>query len=482
MKQESFLKSLATIGAGTIISLVIGALTAPIITRVADPVEYGQFSIFTMYTGFMVMFLCLGMDQSLLRFYYKSNEISYKKKLIFECSIIPLIITVVFLILSLILIRLNVVTFEFDWTCTVLLAVNILVSVALQFVSLLARINYDNKLFASVQVLQKATYFIFALVLLILFKIQSVYALIIATVIASVISTILYLGFQRDFLPGKRQIFCIDKTNIKSLLRFGYPYVFSMGITVLFQNLDKLALNYYKTYEEVGIYASAMTFIALFAVVQSSFNTVWAPKAVEHYEKYPEDKAFFNITFSVITVVMFAIGITLILFKDVFALLLGAKYREASYIMPFLIFNPIMYTISETTVIGVIFTKKTKLHMIVAGVACLTNLLGNILLVPSLGCRGAAISTGVAYIVFFLLRTLFSEKSYYIGFNINKLAIITIFVIGYAAYNTFYPFNVLSIAFAFICYIVLGFCYKSTFNWIYKYVQKRIIARWSAFR
>ena len=482
MKQESFLKSLATIGAGTIISLVIGALTTPIITRVADPVEYGQFSIFTMYTSFMVMLLCLGMDQSLLRFYYQSNEISYKKKLIFECSIIPLVIAVVFLILSLIFIRLNIVTFEFDWTCTVLLAVNILVSVVLQFVSLLARINYDNKLFASVQVLQKATYFVFALVLLILFKIQSVYALIIATVIASVISTILYLGFQRDFLPGKRQIFCIDKTNIKSLLRFGYPYVFSMGITVLFQNLDKIALNHYKTYEEVGIYASAMTFIALFAVVQSSFNTVWAPKAVEHYEKYPEDKTFFNITFSVITVVMFAIGITLILFKDVFALLLGAKYREASYIMPFLIFIPIMYTISETTVIGVIFTKRSKLHMIIAGVACLTNLLGNILLVPSLGCRGAAISTGFAYIVFFLLRTFFSEKSYYIGFNINKLAIITIFVIGYAAYNTFYPFNVLSIVFAFTCYIVLGFCYKSTFSWIYKYVQKRIIARWSAFR
>lgn len=478
MKQESFFKSLATIGAGTIISLIIGALTTPIITRVADPVEYGQFSIFTMYTSFMVMFLCLGMDQSLLRFYYRSNEILYKKKLVFECSIIPLVVTVIFLILSLILIRLNVVTFEFDWICTVLLAVNILVSVVIQFVSLLARINYDNKLFASVQVFQKATYFVCALVLLILFKIQSVYALVIATVFASFFSTILYLGFQRDFLPGIRQIFCIDKTNIKSLLRFGYPYVFSMGIAVLFQNLDKLALNYYKTYEEVGIYASAMTFIALFAVVQSSFNTVWAPKAVEHYEKYPEDKTFFSIAFSVITVVMFAIGITLILFKDVFALLLGAKYREASYIMPFLIFNPIMYTISETTVIGVIFTKRTKLHIIIAGVACLTNLLGNILLVPSLGCRGAAISTGFAYIVFFLLRTLFSEKNYYIGFNIKKLAIITIFVIGYAAYNTFYPFNMLSVIFALICYTILGLCYRRTIGWAYRYTKNRFSIQW----
>lgn len=479
MKKESFVKSLATIGAGTIINLIIGFLTTPIITRIADPVEYGQFSVFTMYTSLMLMVLCLGMDQSLLRFYYQSDKMSYKKKLFFECIVVPLIITVFFLVFFLTIVRLNIVVFEFDWICTVLLAVNILISIVFRFVSLLARINFNNKLFSSVQVLQKAIYVFFTLVFLLSFKMQSVYALIIATVVATCISTIIYLGFQHAFFPSIKQLLCVDKKNIKSLLKFGYPFVFSMSITALFQNLDKLALNHYKTYEDVGIYASAMTFIALFAVVQSSFNTVWAPKCVEHYEKSPEDKSFFNIVFSIITIVMFSIGITLILFKDIFALLLGEKYREASYIMPFLIFSPIMYTISETTVIGVLFTKKSKLHVIIASVACLTNFLGNVLLVPSFGCRGAAISTGFSYIVFFMLRTFFSEKNYYIGFNIKKFSIITIFVICYATYNTFYAFNILSIVFAVICYTVLGLCYRSTIKWVYTYTKDRFSNLWN---
>ena len=132
-----------------------------------------------------------------------------------------------------------------------------------------------------------------------------------------------------------------------------------MGITILFQTADKLALNAYGTYSDVGIYSSTMTLVNVFAIVQTSFNTLWAPMAVEHYSKDPNDKSLYYKGNQIITVIMFFIGLTLILFKDVFALLLGEKYREAAYILPFLIFNPIMYTISETTVNGLVCRRKS---------------------------------------------------------------------------------------------------------------------------
>ncbi len=247
-----------------------------------------------------------------------------------------------------------------------------------------------------------------------------------------------------------------------------------MGVTSLFQYLDKLSLNYYRTYEEVGIYASAMTFVVLFNLVQTSFNTVWAPKSVEHYERFPEDKKFYNIAFKAMVVIMFFIGITLILFKNLFVLLLGAKFREAAYIMPFLIFSPIMYTISETTVVGINFSKKSHLHVIVAVGSCLTNLVGNTILVPVMGCKGAAISTGVSYIVFFALRTFLSERNYSVGFDLKRLCLITLIVIGYATYNTFVEFNILCIVFALICYLVLFVCYYETIKWLWKYLKQSV--------
>ena len=171
---------------------------------------------------------------------------------------------------------------------------------------------------------------------------------------------------------------------------------------------------------------------------------------------------------------MFAMGISMILVKDVFALILGSKYREAAYIMPYLIFSPVMYTISETTVGGINYLKKSKYHVLIASVACIINLSGNTILVPLIGGKGAAISTGFSYIVFFLMRTIIAEKFYKVGFGIKKVMIITVLTSMYALYNTFVRFNFIAIAGALICYIVLFILYKEEANWLLKYGKNNL--------
>lgn len=158
--------------------------------------------------------------------------------------------------------------------------------------------------------------------------------------------------------------FKIDRAScnisLKELIKYGYPYIISMGVTTLFQAIDKISLNMYCSYSEVGIYSSTMSLVNVFAIIQTTFNTLWAPMAVEHYSKDKDDRAFYYNGNQYITIIMYFLGVSLILCKDVFSILLGAKYREAAYILPFLIFNPIMYTISETTVNGLVFMKKVK--------------------------------------------------------------------------------------------------------------------------
>lgn len=230
----------------------------------------------------------------------------------------------------------------------------------------------------------------------------------------------------------------------------------------------------YCTYTEVGIYASAMTFVNLSALVQRTFNTLWTPMAVEHYTKDPKDTAFHQKGNQMITIVMFFIGITLILLKDVFALLLGSKYRISAYIFPCLMFNPIMYTISETTVGGLIFKKKSKLQVVVALGACITNIIGNTVLVPRLGGQGAAISTGFSYIIFFSLRTFLANKYYYVDFKLKKFYTLTLIVAVYALYNTFVKFNVGSVIGYFICLAALVILYQEHVRWGLAYLWNTI--------
>lgn len=464
-----FLKNFAIIGGGTLISMIIGFLTTPIITRIVDPTEYGQFSIFTLYANIAVMILYLGLDQSLVRYFYDKETDEYRRGLLYKCVRIPIMATVVVVTITFISACLEVWEFELGKIILFLLCIYTFIQIVFRFSLLLVRLQYKTKLYSTLGIIQKVTYVVIALPLVWLGIVNNVIALVLGTMLAAMLCMVISIMAERRLWKFNliKKVDC--EVSSKALLLYAYPYVLSMGVTTLFQAIDKISLNMYGTYADVGIYSSTMTLVNIFSIIQTSFNALWAPMAVEHYTKNRTDKTFYQKGNQVITVVMFFIGISLILCKDVFAILLGEKYRQAAYILPFLIFNPIMYTISETTVNGLVFLKKSKMQVAVALVACLTNIIGNTLLVPKYGCQGAAISTGISYIVFFTMRTVLSNRYFYVDFKLKKFYLLTFTVVLYALYNTFVHFNAWSIVGFFICLAVLVFAYSDTLIWGIQY-------------
>ena len=100
-------------------------------------------------------------------------------------------------------------------------------------------------------------------------------------------------------------------------------------------------------------------------------------------------------------------------------LFLGAEYRNTAKIFVFLLFVPVLYTVSETTCLGIEFSKKTIYNLWLTIISVIINLLGNYLLIPKFGAEGAAITTCISYIVWFWLRTLFSRKLW-LKFRLEK--------------------------------------------------------------
>jgi len=468
--RNGFLKHFLVIGSGTFISMLIGLFTAPIITRIVPPDIYGQFSIFNMYVNIAVMILCLGLDQALVRYYHSSDQLGYKSALLFKCMLFPVILTTVVSTIFLICIKVGLISFEFSLDITILLCFHIIFQLIYRFSILVVRLNYSTKLFSMLNILSKSVYVVLALFLIIVSKINYLLCLVISIVIAGLVCLLLSIFMQKEtwiFTNGKR---FFGKIEFKQLILYGWPFIISMGITQLFQAIDKISLNHYCSYTEVGIYSSAMTLVNIFAIVQTTFNSLWAPMAIEHYEKNKNDRLFYQKGNQYITIVMFGLGLSLILFKDIFSYLLGPSYRAASYILPFLIFNPIMYTVSETTVQGIVFMKKTKMQIVIGAVACLTNFIGNTVLVPVLGPKGAAISTGISYIVFFAMRTIISNHYYYVDYKLKKYATITIITIFYASYNTFVRFNAFSIVYYILAISALVIIYYDEFKDGIKYI------------
>lgn len=467
---NKFLKHFTIIGTGTVINLVIGLLTTPLITRVVNPVEYGQLSIFTMYEGIIVMVLCLGLDQALVRWFYDYDTLEYRRALLFHCVTLPVFVCCVFSVIVIALSATGIISFEFSTAIIVMLCLYSLCGIIYRFSQLLVRLSYQTKLYSSLNIIQKVSYVCIALVFLFTTQINDFNILAFATLLSYFVCMTISILAQRNMWMVSKNDSSKCFVSQKELLKYSYPYIFSMGIINFFQAIDKISLNYYCTYTEVGIYSSTMTLVHIFAIIQTTFNTLWAPMAVEHYSKDKEDRSFYQKGNKIITVVMFFIGLSLILCKDLFALLLGEKYREAAYILPFLIFNPIMYTISETTVSGLVFKKKSSMQVVVAAVSCVVNLIGNTILVPNLGCQGAAISTGLSYIIFFTMRTFLSNRYFKVDFKLGKFYLLTAVTAAYALYNTFISFNMWSIVGYVICIITMYLLYKDTVIWGIKYL------------
>ena len=342
-----------------------------------------------------------------------------------------------------------------------------------RFTQLTVRLLYQSKLYSALNIIQKISYVAIGISLLFIFHLREASLLVVATIISYGICIVTVLFINRDLWRIRNTYNCPIKSS--ELIRYGLPFVISASLTSIFSAIDKLSLQYFCTYDEVGLYSSAISIISLFAVFQTTFCSLWMPMAVEHYSQKPDDKSLYEKGNGIITVIMMTVGIGLILCKDILALLLGPKYRMVSCIFPFLVFNPIMYTISETTVVGLFLKNKGNMQVVVAAVSCIANLIGNVALVPKLGCRGAAISTGVAYVVFFTLRTFLSKKYFKVNYNLKSFYCLIILVVIFALYSTFYKTTCISVILAAICMIALCVMYKNSVNDITNYIKKIIL-------
>ena len=439
-KKDSFLKQIFQLATGAMINLIIGVLTTPIITRLVDPTEYGQLNMFNTYSSIALMVFTLGLDQTFVRYYYVDNDHRYKKKLLDFCFGLPIYLAVLGSVVILVWHAINPELLGFDNIVVWCFIANIFILILNRYGMLVLRLQYKTALYSAMNILHKALYVVIVIPFAILLKGFYLYILVGATLLSVLVSAGVCVISERRFWFERIRDYKFPASR-KALLRFGFPLMIASGVFVLFQATDKLCIKYYATYSDVGVYSSAQSLMSVFAIIQSTFNTLWAPKAIDHYESNPDDRSFYIKMNQIITVLMFTFGACVLLGKDLFVLLLGEKYREASTIIPFLMFNPVMYTISETTVTGLSITKHTTSQVIITGVSAVVNFIGNMLLIPILGPKGAAVSTGLSYILFFTLRTLFSNHYFPVDFKLTKIYLMIVIFAAGSWYHMFHSFD-----------------------------------------
>ena len=129
---------------------------------------------------------------------------------------------------------------------------------------------------------QRVNYLIILFLIFRFLKVDKLLALVLSISLACLISLIFGLIFQKNIwnhLEIEKDNFLI---SMKELFTYSWPFIISIGIAALFNVADELSLKYLTTYADVGFYSSAMTLANMFAIIHTTFNTVWTPFSVGH--------------------------------------------------------------------------------------------------------------------------------------------------------------------------------------------------------
>lgn len=464
----SLVKKFLSFSIGGYIGLFIGLLTTPIITRLISPEEYGIFSIYNITLNILMLILMLGLDQGFVRFFYEEDSLEKRSDLLKKSLKIPLLLfillSIIFFCAKDIIIR-NIFGNLDVKNLTIYILIGILISIINRFSTLVIRMQQKGKLFSLVQVLSQIFNFLFIIVLYKYYG-NSYKVLILSLLLSALLVGIIGLISEKKvwFSKGNK-----SNTTYKKLLEYSYPIAITVMVSWLFQSADKLFIKHYRNLYELGLYAAAFKIIALLNVIQNGFNTFWIPVSFQKYEENKENTKFFQDIFNLISFGMLIIGVGILLGKDILILILGEKFKDAIKIFPALVMIPLMNTVSEVTVVGINFKKKTKYHLIISLVVTLVNLIGNCILVPKLGAVGAAISTGGTYIIFFLLRTILSKKVFVCNYRENRFILLSILLFGYSIYISIFETSILSYILGVILIILIFLQYRDVLSiWLKK--------------
>ena len=419
---NQLLKRFTQFSAGTFLGALLSIVQIPILTYFILPEEYGRAGLFNSLILQVPLFLYLGLDQAFSREY---NDANNKNKLLINSIIVPLLNSVLFSMFAIFFDE-RLSLWLFDSTEYVYLiwlgALTIVLIIFERFILLNVRMAEKAKEFSFYTLLIKVLIFIITLSLLMLGN-RSFQVITLGLLFGHYLGNIILIFRYRKFFIIEN--FDMDLKLILRMLMFGIPQMVAVTLISGLNVMGNIFLNTYSHSSELGLYNLSLSIVSIIGIMQTVFSTFWLPTAYR-WEKNKKTLKHFQFISDFVLLLLTIAFYSLILLLPLIPFFVGNSYTDVVIIIPILTLPHILATLSETTTLGILFSKKTYLNIIVSILTFITSLIVNILLTPIFGYRGTSVAIALAYFIYYLSRTYLSMKT---GFYFSQLKqIITIII------------------------------------------------------
>ncbi len=383
-----FVHTFGTSIATTSFSVAISIITA----RYLGPYGRGALSLLILIPIFVITFGRLGIGHSIN--YYASKV--PKDQLISTSLVLSVIIGLFFSIIAVPgIYLLRSVFFSGITTAQILFACSLIPFAFLyEYLPCLFQGFYEIKSRNMLIVLSPLINLVLLVLLVMILKLN-IWGAIIAYVAANIIAVFLSLYLVLKELELKK--ISPNFSLMKDLLRYG----FQSHIGLIFKELnyrgDMLLVSYFLNPSAVGYYAIAVNIAEMLWKLPEAVGTVLLPKIARMDKE--EAKSFTPLVFRTILVPMVASCLGILFFgKQLILIAFGREYLPSAPVLVLLlpgILAMAFWKIIANSLIGLGHAIK---YSITSGVALVTMIIFDIILIPRVGLKGAAIASSISYL------------------------------------------------------------------------------------
>lgn len=405
---------------GNLSTKLIGFVLLPLYTKNLSVFDYGVLGILESSSQFLIAVFGFRLSTSMLRWCSDEKDENIRKSIVFT-TLVSLLFILIFLDSFLIPLRswfseLFFGNLNYSNYFTILFlsaSIGILNHIPLELI----RFKEKSLFYITINSLKLVTILTLNIYFITVLKI-GVLGIILSQLIGSSLLMILVIPFVLKNIEFK-----FSFRIFIEMFKYGFPLIFSTISTMLLSLGDRYIIRYLKGFSDVGLYTLGYRIASVINVfILQSFSMGFLPIAFKMYDK-PEAKRFFSkiLTYFVMFLIFSVLGLSFFSKEIIKTFALNKDYWLSYTIVPILsltfVFKGMQYVFS----LGFHYTKKTKYNAYIIFVGLVINLILNFIFIPKYNIYGAACSTVVSSLTITLLFYYFSQKVYFIKYELGKI-------------------------------------------------------------
>jgi O-antigen/teichoic acid export membrane protein len=423
---KSLVKDSMVYGIGFGFSRFLQVIVLPIITHTLTVAEYGYYSNYVIFYTIAGGCFILGLDNSVARFYYDSDDETYHKKIfstaLFTVVAISLLSLVLFSSLSELMMPVIGVPHTYKS--------------ALFYVLLTIPALVLNNFFLSWFKWKRQKFYflinsigtvLFLLMPLLLIRNLDFVTLFQVIFYSQMTIAIVSIALARNYLTLH-----FSTPLLVSMLKYGFPWmlVFILGVSRSY--LDRFFLTRYLNDNSYGIYNFSVRISTFLALIITAFDMSFGPLSFSIWNK-PDAPRFFARLQSAYTFLISVAACGLAIISPFLVELLGGQqYSGAEKVLPILLFSAIPLSLINFSSLGTSYAKKSFLSTTTLLVGFMAVLILNFVLTPVFFEFGAVTASLLGHLLILATGYFFSKRYYSISFHFRKDSMIFLLFLALA--------------------------------------------------